>query len=55
MQLAVVSLEAPTKAPLLSKRSEKGATQREIKYSERNSPVEDLHGNSPEIGEIFGI
>ena len=38
------------KAPLLSDRPEKRATQGEIDYSERDSLVEDLCGNSPEIG-----
>ena len=43
------------KAPLLSDRPEKRATQGEIDYSERDSLVEDLCGNSPEIGEISVI
>ena len=33
------------KVPLLSNRPEKGPTQTEIEYSERNSLVEDLCGN----------
>jgi hypothetical protein len=44
-----------SKVPLRSCRSEKRATQREIKDSEGNSLVEDLCGNSPEIGEIRSI
>jgi hypothetical protein len=43
------------KVPLLSDRPEKWATQGEINYSERDSLVEDLCGNSPEIGEILVI
>lgn len=38
------------KVPLLSAGSEKRATEGEIISWERNSLVEDLRGNSPELG-----
>ena len=43
------------KVPLLSGRSEKWATKGEINYSEKDSLVEDLCGNSPKFGHFFVI
>jgi len=51
-QRSIPSSMGGSKAPLLSDRPEKRAIQGEMNYSERNSLVEGLCGNSPEIGEI---